>query len=231
MVHTDSTLVWQKRLRKICQVEVVLGERGLKVLSPRHFFEKTGKLLGNLPTGVTFWGSNSVHHLAYHRIKRYAKQPLTVVVFDQHADCCQAPQGYVSCGSWLSEVAALPKVVRIILVGAQEKVSLSKLVYVPCRPAVLAGFIPTPRVYISIDKDALKEAATDWGSGKLTLSSLVSCLLWLKKHYHVVGADICGEYTPRGPWPSDGELRAIKANEGVNLALCRALAGVRRPCL
>ncbi|WP_281168420.1 hypothetical protein [Desulfovirgula thermocuniculi] len=38
LVHTDSTLVWQRRLRGICRVEVSLGERGLKVLSPRPFF-------------------------------------------------------------------------------------------------------------------------------------------------------------------------------------------------
>ncbi|WP_027716962.1 hypothetical protein [Desulfovirgula thermocuniculi] len=154
-----------------------------------------------------------------------------MVVFDRHADCHQAPHGYVSCGSWLRDVAALPKVARIILVGSQEKLTLPKLVYAPCNPAVLAGLISTPRVYVSVDKDALREAVTDWGSGRLALPSLVSCLLWLKRHYRVVGVDVCGEYTPRGPWPSRGELAVILANEGVNLALCRALtAGTGRSC-
>lgn len=147
-----------------------------------------------------------------------------MVVFDRHADCRQAPQGYVSCGSWLRDVAALPKVVRIVLVGAQERLAHPKLVYAPCRPAVLSGLIPTPRVYISVDKDVLREAVTDWGSGRLTLPSLIGCLLWLKKRYRVVGVDVCGEYTPRSPWPSRGELAVVTLHERVNLALCRALA-------
>ncbi len=94
-----------------------------------------------------------------------------------------------------------------------------------CAP-LAAGSSP-PRLYVSIDKDVLAEAETDWGSGELCLGRLLELLAWLRQHALVVGADVSGELVPRGPWPTVTELAQIRKNEEVNLALARTLTGSR----
>ena len=73
-----------------------------------------------LPAGAAtaFIGSGDFHHLSLPLIARAALQrgPLDVVVFDNHPDNMRFPFG-VHCGSWVGDVAALPGVRHVHVVG------------------------------------------------------------------------------------------------------------------
>lgn len=63
--------------------------------------------------------------------------------------------------------------------------------------AVLAA-IPTEAIWISIDKDVLPEheALTNWDQGQMPLAALLAMLHAAGQRKRVLGADICGEYSP-----------------------------------
>lgn len=98
--------------------------------------------------------------------------------------------------------------------------------------------LPTRAVYLSVDKDCLREEAalTNWEIGGLSLAHLVHGIEMLAQAKEVIGADVTGEYSPveirsrlfralsgwdhpaRRP-PEAGELAR---NETTNLALLAA---------
>ena len=63
--------------------------------------------------------------------------------------------------------------------------------------AVMAA-IPTDVVWITIDKDVLpeSEALTNWDQGQMPLAALLAMLRAAGERKRVLGADICGEYSP-----------------------------------
>lgn len=231
VVHTDDSLRWQRRLRSISSVEISIDPRGLKYLCRRDVFSRVGRILDSLPPGLVFLGSGSFHHLSYHLVRRHASEPLGLVVFDGHGDLLPAPEGHVSCGSWLAEALELPGIQAVALVGPEGRSELPrKVLWAPPESAeqVIAEVSATTRrVYVSIDKDVLAEASTDWGSGKLAVTALLGLLLRLCGRCELVGADVCGEIVPRGAWATDLEFRGIRRNEDLNLILCSMLSGLR----
>lgn len=73
--------------------------------------------------GPVFLGSGDFHHLSWPLIERCiaacgktARQPLRVVVLDNHPDNMRFPFG-VHCGSWVRRVAMLPQVSHVHVVG------------------------------------------------------------------------------------------------------------------
>lgn len=58
--------------------------------------------------------------------------------------------------------------------------------------------IPTEAVWITIDKDVLpeQEAVTNWDQGRMSLSVLLAMLRAVGLRKRVLGADICGGYSP-----------------------------------
>ena len=58
--------------------------------------------------------------------------------------------------------------------------------------------IPTDSIWITIDKDVLPEheALTNWDQGQMPTAALVAMLQAAGRHKRVLGADICGEYSP-----------------------------------
>ncbi len=58
--------------------------------------------------------------------------------------------------------------------------------------------IPTGTVWITIDKDVLPEheALTNWDQGRMPLAALTAMLRAVGHHKRILGADICGEYSP-----------------------------------
>ncbi|KGI77752.1 arginase family protein [Oleiagrimonas soli] len=83
----------------------------------RAFGERMRELLPN-EAGTVFTGSGDFHHLSVPLIERIAAQrgPLEVVVFDNHPDNMRFVFG-VHCGSWVHDVAALPNVLHVHVVG------------------------------------------------------------------------------------------------------------------
>ncbi|MDD5130050.1 MAG: hypothetical protein PHS66_03240 [Candidatus Omnitrophica bacterium] len=64
----------------------------------------------------------------------------------------------------------------------------------------LISRLPTPRVYISIDKDCLKKdfALTNWEEGLLRLEQLLIMLKLLRDNLDILGLDVVGDYSPVG---------------------------------
>lgn len=72
-----------------------------------------------LPTryGTVLMGSGDFHHLSWPLIARLpGRQPLQVVVLDNHPDNMRFPFG-VHCGSWVRRVALLPRVRQVHVLG------------------------------------------------------------------------------------------------------------------
>lgn len=63
--------------------------------------------------------------------------------------------------------------------------------------AVLAA-IPTEAIWITIDKDVLPEheALTNWDQGQVPFAALLAMLRGAGERKRLLGADICGEYSP-----------------------------------
>lgn len=57
--------------------------------------------------------------------------------------------------------------------------------------------LPTPKAYISIDKDCLKNdfALTNWEEGVLRLEELLTMIRLLCQHLDIIGLDITGDYS------------------------------------
>ncbi|MGC8862242.1 MAG: arginase family protein [Armatimonadota bacterium] len=99
--------------------------------------------------------------------------------------------------------------------------------------------LPTPNVYLSIDKDCLvaEHAFTNWGNGSLTLDQVLEAVRMLAERKNLVGADITGDYSPievenrlmlamaRKIHPRSGDPGPddLRRNEETNLALLEAL--------
>lgn len=104
----------------------------------------------------------------------------------------------------------------------------------------LAARLPTGDVYLTIDKDALRpaDAITNWDQGQLSAAHVHRLIAALARRRRLVGADICGDYSPprfadpfrrwlsrtdRAPVTADaGHAQAI--NGRVNVALLASLA-------
>ena len=58
--------------------------------------------------------------------------------------------------------------------------------------------IPTDAVYVTIDKDALAspEAVTNWDQGEMPLSHVLAIINRLSETRRLIGADVCGDYSP-----------------------------------
>jgi arginase family enzyme len=108
--------------------------------------------------------------------------------------------------------------------------------------AVLAQ-IGTDAVWITIDKDVLPEAEafSNWDQGQMPLARVIETIRFIGSRKRVLGADICGEYSPieHTNWLKRFESRrdqphrhvgaaALARNEQVNVELLRALAGVQK---
>src|SRR5690348_3887969 len=65
--------------------------------------------------------------------------------------------------------------------------------------AVVAA-LPTESVWITLDKDVLPEgeALTNWDQGRMPLSAVAALIEAVGARKRVLGADICGEYSPPG---------------------------------
>lgn len=76
----------------------------------------------------------------------------------------------------------------------------SNLADMPLREAIdtVLAAIPTDAIWITIDKDVLPEheALTNWDQGRMPLATLLAMLRAAGQRKRVLGADICGEYSP-----------------------------------
>ena len=106
----------------------------------------------------------------------------------------------------------------------------------------LAARLPTEAIWISIDKDVLgpADAITNWDQGRMPLAALLAALHRLSAGKRVVGADVCGEYSPPRfndplkrfeawrdhPGTRPDPIMAIARNDITNRALVATLAEI-----
>ena len=177
----------------------------------------------------TFIGSGDYHYVSALLLETMAEQPVTVIVFDHHPDWERLPPRY-GCGAWVNRALELPGVQQVLHVGAGSADLKYPAAWTGNRAAVRAGrlrlltaaalgrepdgrfaaalaAVPTPRVYVSVDKDCLRAAGalTNWEEGNLELEFLLRALRAIVETRTVVGLDITGDYSPieiRSAWKS-----------------------------
>ena len=103
----------------------------------------------------------------------------------------------------------------------------------------IAAQIETADVWITIDKDVLpeEEALSNWDQGNMPLARVLETLRFIGGRKRLIGADICGEFSPiahsnwlkrfeaaRDQPTRDASAPALAGNERVNALLLRALA-------
>jgi len=98
----------------------------------------------------------------------------------------------------------LRKVPRNVSLRVEKKFLRSKIYWVELKSKDLNDFflkvirrLPTKSVYVSIDKDCLKNeyALTNWEEGKLALDELILMLKLVKENLDIAGLDITGDYS------------------------------------
>jgi arginase family enzyme len=86
--------------------------------------------------------------------------------------------------------------------------------------ALVLDAVPTDSVWITIDKDVLPEheALTNWDQGRMPLAALAAMLRATGARKRILGADICGEYSPprHGNWLKRIEARLDQPARAVN---------------
>ncbi|ACX52062.1 hypothetical protein Adeg_0926 [Ammonifex degensii KC4] len=232
----EGTYAWQPQFQKLAFFRLVPSFSGLKYLSTPFTLRRWEKLVRSFPGKLFFLGEGSYHHLSLSLLARRAGEgPLCLLVCDRHLDSFPAPEGYITCGSWLNSALRLPGVRKVIVLGCEEEPPEKPKTIVLLSPAawqywfrhdprLITALIPTTRVYLSLDKDVLELGGGSWGKGKVPVSFFFSFLHWLLRRYQLVGMDVCGEPVPRHPWPTFTEKEVIAEHERVNLALCHLVA-------
>ncbi|MGB9793072.1 MAG: arginase family protein [Thermacetogeniaceae bacterium] len=235
ILETDDSYMWQPQVKRQAAHRLRLDAEGLKCMSSQKTLTVIQNRLETFPARFVFLGSGAFHHLSLPLIARLVeKTPLSVFIFDQHADLFPSPEGFITCGSWVREVIKLPGVRRVVIGGVAEGIpNLDEKVIVLTaqswqfffkrRKSYFEELMDTDSLYLSIDKDVFSETNTDWGKGKLSVEEVIAFLQWCLKRWLLVGADVCGETVPRGPWPTLQEQRSIAQNEKINLILCQVL--------
>lgn len=131
ILNFDNSLISQAKLLEQFKPLVIdlvdLGE------SSRFWLNrKSENILNNILSGIplnhpTFIGSGDYHHISSLLIERF-KQPLSVIIFDNHPDWDILPPR-TGCGSWVTRVLGNDFVKKVILFGVASEDLLSPNIY------------------------------------------------------------------------------------------------------
>jgi hypothetical protein len=270
VVDVDGSVIQQKRLIDQYQPTVISLQDKSKAL--RYWcgigeLEQPRKLLlssiGTVKGKVVFYGSGDYHHLAYLWLSLMS-EPVTVIHFDNHTDFWKSSRGHLHCGSWVVNSLGLPHVRKVVQLGIDGDLNLSKdlplrnfpmpigtithkisllcegkvEVYpnsmhqsvlfgrvratLPCvelKPGLfttkaywknirdhggievtlerILPTISTDTVYLTIDKDVLRESDSFTNypgyQGTMTLDELLAAISLISKRKRIIGADVCGD--------------------------------------
>lgn len=169
-----------------------------------------GEVIHDLPPFVLY-GSGDFHHVTAALI---AKSPAsTVVVFDNHPDWDIRPPHW-ACGGWVDQIADGRAVSvwgcgnfelnwparmfgnrRVDVYGWIERYPKRGRISRSDWRAKFESFAESIRgdVYVSVDMDALQDAATNWENGLFAADDIAWAIGRLP---NVVAGDICGAYSP-----------------------------------
>jgi len=233
IINFDNTLIYESELiAKAGKVLDFTNISGLKLISSLDKLQKLSKKL--LPTmkSINFIGSGDYHHITYSIISNIPYK-FSLIVFDNHCDCNDMPNGTISCGSWIAQASKLPNIYNVFVLGVSKintKCLNKKITFLEYNENFLKKALSLlksfsiSKVYISIDKDVLdpKYAVTNWDQGKMKLSELLYILNFIKEKYTIIGIDVSGESKPYNPL-SLILPREIKLNQEANLKILNSI--------
>lgn len=196
---------------------------------------------------ITLFGTGNYHYVT-HLFLSDVKVPFTLVLFDHHADSQEPPcVSMTSCGAWVTtSLDRLPFLRHVVIIGA--KPDAVNTIPLRCRSKVsvfpengsdwmdplvkeaIVSVIPTCSVYISIDKDVLRQpdAITDWDQGSMKLEQLLALIWHIALYKDICGLDIGGEYPLSFARDFGLCLQAAKINERANRRILAVTLGSRR---
>ncbi|WP_427339365.1 arginase family protein [Caloranaerobacter sp. DY30410] len=179
---------------------------------------------------IVFLGSGDYHYLSYFLIKNLSNKPY-LILFDNHFDMNYAPDGMLSCGSWVREALIDDLIKGVLVIGAS---SMSKPTNF-WHPGIIHITNPNDIInlnkyknlfkydlYISIDKDVLDPSVlrTDWDQGKMKEDTLLRWLSEISSKGKVVGVDLCGDFK-QDPILELIDIKNKKAHERINREIIR----------
>lgn len=161
--------------------------------------------LNSLPKkSIAYLGTGDFHYISYFLIKRFLLKPM-LVLFDNHFDMDKTDKYVITCGSWVRNCIEENLTSGLLIIGSNKKympkdiLDCSFIQYIEDGNKTLdfniIKKIEGRRVYISVDKDVLKDkiVKTSWDQGDMELVSLVNWLKLINRYCKVLGVDICGE--------------------------------------
>jgi len=202
------------------------------------------RLKGRKARPIAFFGTGNHHYVTYVLLSDI-NVPFTLVLFDHHTDLADPPDPAVtSCGAWVAtSLERLPCLRHVVLIGVGPDFArtipdrfCSKISAFPeggpdwtkswVKRAILSA-VPTDSVYISIDKDVLREpdAVTDWDQGSMKLEQLLELIEYIMLYKDVRGVDIGGEYPVSLGRGLARCLEAARINERANRRLLTVALG------
>ena len=184
--------------------------RGIRYMCSPEKLKDLLKILPNFGRTIAFLGGGECHHLSLLFLKRQTV-PFTLVVLDSHFDF-REETNTIRCDSWLTHVLSSKKVKKVIVVGCKEYVGKRpRFFFVNPSFEAFRKLVKGEWIYVSVDKDILKDNPTKWEGGSWSFEEIVNVLKSLPKR-RTLGVDVCGE-----PVPYD--LIKLKESERLNLAI------------
>lgn len=179
---------------------------------------------------VVFLGSGDYHYLSYFLIKNLPNKPY-LVLFDNHFDMNYAPDGMLSCGSWVREALINNLIKGVLVIGASPTSKPTNfwhpgIVYITNSNDLINinkyKNLLKYNLYISIDKDVLDPSVlkTDWDQGNMKEDILLRWLLEISAKGKVIGVDFCGDFR-QDPILDLMDIRNKKAHERINREIIR----------
>lgn len=172
------------------------------------------------PEGIHYLDSGNYHYLTLFFLRKLpADQPFELILFDNHPDSKEPAFGDIlSCGGWVRKAwDELPNLSKVTMIGVDpvllkeegfqlggnllDRGSAMKPLHVQCLskngPEEEPDKNPNDEfpVYISIDKDVLREedASCNWSQGRMSEEELLETVGKIYQTRQVLGMDICGE--------------------------------------
>ncbi len=209
----DEYYSFQPRLKKMCTCIELKNFSSTKYMCSKKIFDSISGKIKKVENSLFFLGAGEYHHITYMLLKKFNKT-LSLIVIDKHVDYSDTYPGFITCGSWLKDAAALNHVPEIFVLSEEKKNIYNNKIKI-FSPVEYKKIKPHLPVYISIDKDILTKSLinTTWDQGHCLPKTLIEIVLYFSSAFEIVGADICGEP------PAQFFSPEHKKSEDINLKL------------
>jgi len=176
------------------------------------------------------WIDSGDYHYVTKILAEFQKEPFVLVLIDNHPDDQEPAFGgdVLSCGSWVKAMReGNPFLEEVWTLGPDRRIrNAARTVDRELEEGIddLVAALRGHRVYLSVDKDVLRQAdaRTDWSQGTYSLAQLEGWLERLLDGSEIVAVDLCGELTlSKGATPEDLRINGNTNKELQDLILDR----------